>query len=200
MPKLLSRLIGSSIIDDTNPAHLRAANKPTVYIVSHRFSYMDIVIAFDVTNQATIVPRTITGVANVPNFAKRAINALLDYASPLIKFVPHNTRDGSTSELLIADLRNGCDVFIWQHPYNAHKSLYHIASAVRPRIVYIDISDNKTHSSLNSNGIWSIFRKTCCSTYRVTSKEIDYNRFFVENSSNIFNEFNVPFWNDCGEN
>ena len=193
---MLHRIFGVSIVDETNADDLRQSDKPTVYIVSHLFSYMDITLAFDVIGQATTHDRTISGVANVPPVAKSAITKLFNYLTPKIKFISHNTRDGNTSELLARNLRDGADVVLWQHPYNKHQSLYHLVSEMKPRLVYIDITSHQSAKTINEMGILAIFKRTCCNTFKITSREIDYSGILRENEHDIEGGFNRPLWDD----
>lgn len=193
---MLSRWMGCTIIDETQQSHLQSTDIPTIYLVSHNYSFIDILLTFDLVNKATNIPRIISGVANIPNFVKLIITTLFNYVAPFIRFIPHNTCDGNTSILLANELKNGNDIFIWQHAYNKHKSLYYIISEVKPRLVYINISNTKIKSSINTNFILYILYRTICSTYRVTSKVVDYSAYYIENSQNIYDDFNVKLWDD----
>ena len=97
---MLYRVFGGSIIDETNICDMRPTTKPTVYIVSHLFSYMDILLTLEIMTQATLHHRTISGVANIPHFTKPIITKLFGYISPKIHFISHNTRDGNTADML----------------------------------------------------------------------------------------------------
>ena len=195
---MLHCVFGASIIDETNLDDLRQTNKPTIYIVSHRFSYMDIVLAFDVIGRATIRNRTIAGVANVPQIVKSILTKLFNCLKPKIQFISYNTRGGNTSELLASNLREGDDVIVWQHPYNKHKSLYHLLSETRPRLVYIDIASRRSEKTINDMNLFAIFGRTCCHTYTITSREIDYSGFLRENETDIIDGFNRPLWDEIG--
>lgn len=195
---MLHRMFGASIIDETNLDDLRQTNKPTIYIVSHRFSYMDIVLAFDVIGRATIRNRTIAGVANVPPIVKSILTNLFNCLKPKIQFVSYNTRGGNTSELLASNLREGDDVIVWQHPYNKHKSLYHLLSETRPRLVYIDIASRRSEKTINDMNLFAILGRTCCHTYTITSREINYSAFLRENEIDIIDGFNRPLWDEVG--
>jgi len=190
---MLYRIFGGSVIDETNVVDLRPTHKPTVYIVSHLFSYMDILLALEVITQATLHRRTIAGAANVPHIAKPIITKLFGYISPKIHFISHNTRDGNTADMLARNLRDGADIILWQHPYNTHKSLYHLLSETKPRLVYIDIASRRTKTINNMNCL-AILGHTCCHTYRIVSREIDYSNILRENETDIVSGFNKPLW------
>jgi hypothetical protein len=191
---MLYRIFGGSIINETNVVDLRPTHKPTVYIVSHLFSYMDILLALEVITQTTLHHRTIAGVANVPHFSKPIITKLFGYISPKIHFISHNVRDGNTSDMLAQNLRDGADIILWQHPYNKHKSLYHLLSETKPRLVYIDISSSRTTQTINNMNWLSILGRTCCHTYKIISREIDYSNILRENENDIVGYFNKPLW------
>ena len=195
---MLHRVFGASIIDETNVDDLRQTDKPTVYVVSHRFSYMDIALAFDVIGRATIRKRTIAGVANVSPIVKSILTNVFNCLKPQIQFVSYNTHGGNTSELLASNLREGDDVILWQHPYNKHKSLYHLLSETRPRLVYIDIASHRSEKTINDMNLFAIFGRTCCHTYTITSREIDYSAFLRENEIDIVGGFNRPLWDEVG--
>lgn len=189
------RIFGGSIIDETDLQHMRQAeDKPTVYIVSHLFSYMDIALTLEVMTRATTKPRTIAGVANVPNAAKTMITQLFGCLSPKIKMISHNTRDKNTSELLAANLRDGHDIILWQHPHNKHKSLYHLLAEFKPRLVYIDIASHRAKRTINDQNCITILSSTCCKTYMISSLEIDYSEILRENEPDIVGGFNKPLW------
>jgi hypothetical protein len=190
---MLYRVFGGSIIDETNICDMRPTTKPTVYIVSHLFSYMDILLTLEVITRATIQERTIAGVANVPHMTKPIITNLFGYISPNINFISHNTRGGNTADMLANNLREGHDIILWQHPYNTHKSLYHLLSETKPRLVYIDITSRRLQTINNMNCL-AILRYTCCHRYRITSTEIDYSNILRENETDIVNGFNRPLW------
>lgn len=195
---MLHRVFGASIIDETNVDDLRQTDKPTVYVVSHRFSYMDIALAFDVIGRATIRKRTIAGVANVSPIVKSILTNLFNCLKPQIQFVSYNTHGGNTSELLASNLREGDDVILWQHPYNKHKSLYHLLSETRPRLVYIDIASHRSEKTINDMNLCAIFGRTCCHTYTITSREIDYSAFLRDNETDIVDGFNRSLWDEVG--
>jgi hypothetical protein len=192
--KYMYRIFGGSIIDETDISDMRQIDKSTVYIVSHLFSYMDILLTLEMITRSTISHRTIAGVANVPHTAKQLITKLFGYMSPKIKFVSYNTRDKNTSEMLADNLRRGDDLFLWQHPYNKHKSLYHLLSETRPRLVYIDIASHRANKTINNGNIASILNHTCCKTYTITSREINYSDILRANETDIVGGFNDPLW------
>jgi hypothetical protein len=199
--KLYKLFGGSNTTIVNNTQHLEKTKRPTIYIVSHKFSYFDILASFEIFSQC--VPetelRTIAGVCDVPDWFRVLLVLLFNYVCTSLKLIAYNKRNGNTTQELANNLCLRNDVIIWQHPYNKSRGLYYILHKciyehnVVPRLVYIDICDRITTETLNNEPIWNIIRKTRNRTYYATSYEIKYS-VAREITDNIYEEFTVPFW------
>ena len=200
--KLYKLLGGTKTIIVNNTTHLAKDTRPTIYIVSHKFSYFDILVAFEIFSQC--VPETevrvIAGVCDVQDWFRVLIVLLLNYVCTALKLIAYNKRHGNTTQELANHLCLGHDIIIWQHPYNKSRGLYYILHKciyehdTIPRVVYIDICDHITAETINNQSIWNIVRKTRNKTYYATSYEIEY-KLERETTDNIYEQFTAPFWN-----
>ncbi len=197
---MLSPLFAGSVIDKTQSHHMDATTIPTVYIVSHLFSYMDILLVSDTITKNTTGFRKLVGVTNAPPLPQTLMMEMLNLLSDKIQYVSYNTRDGNTSRILARELRYGNDIIIWQHPNNHHKSLYYLLRDTRPRLIYVDISDNKTTRTINNDDIFVILQYTLGRKYIIQSREIDYSEILRDNEIDIVRNFNIPLWNLCRSN
>ena len=199
--KLYKLLGGTKTTIVNNAVHLSKTKRPTIYIVSHRFSYFDILITFEIFSQC--VPETdvrvIAGVCDVQDWFRVLLVLLLNYVCSALKLIAYNKRRGNTTQELANNLCLLNDIIIWQHPYNKSRGLYYILHKciyehdVVPRLVYIDICDHMTTETVNNEPIWNIIRKTRNKTYYATSYEIEY-KLERETADNIYEQFTVPFW------
>jgi hypothetical protein len=197
---MLSQLFAGSVIDKTKSHHMNATTKPTIYIVSHLFSYIDILLALDTITKNTIGFRKLVGVTNAPPLPQTLMMEMLNLLSDKIEYVSYNTRDGNTSRILARELRYGNDIIIWQHPNNHHKSLYYLLRDTRSRLVYIDISDNKTKRTINNDDPFAILLYTSGRNYIIQSWEIDYSKILSDDEIDIIRNFNIPLWKLCCSN
>lgn len=199
--KLYKLLGGTKTIIVNNTQHLAKDIRPTIYIVSHKFSYFDILIAFEIFSQCVQETeiRVIAGVCDVQDWFRVLLVLLFNYVCQGLKLIAYNKRHGNTTQELANNLRLRNDVIIWQHPYNKSRGLYYILHKciyehnIVPRLVYVDICDHITVETLNNEPIWNIVRKTRNKTYYATSYEIKYS-IAREITDDIYEEFTVPFW------
>jgi len=199
--KLYKLLGGTKTTIVNNTQHLSKTKRPTIYIVSHKFSYFDILVSFEIFSQSeeNANPRTIAGVCDVQDWFRVLLVLLFNYVCPALQLIAYNKRHGNTTQELANNLCLRNDVIIWQHPYNKSRGLYYILHKciyehnVVPRLVYIDICDHMTKETINNQSIWNIVRKTRNKTYYATSYEIKYS-ISREITDNIYEEFTVPFW------
>jgi hypothetical protein len=191
----------TKIIDNTK--HLDKDTRPTIYIVSHKFSFMDILVSLEVFSKLSPNLRTIAGVSDIPECMKKIVSSLLNFWCPNMLLIPYNKRYGNTTKEMSKHLYLGDDIIIWQQPYNKSKGLYYILEqciydyGIHPRLVYIDITDKKTTEPINTESLFCIIQKTRNKTYWVTSHEIDYK--IHQNMDNIYDNFTVPFWRQIDE-
>jgi hypothetical protein len=192
---------GTKIIDTTS--HLNKDIRPTIYIVSHKFSFMDILVAFAVFSALTTHLRTIAGVSDIPECLKKLVTVLLNYWCPNMLLIPYNKRYGNTTKEMTKHLCLADDIIIWQHPYNKSRGLYYILEKcvyeydIQPRLVYIDIADKITNETINNDSLLNIIRKTRNKTYYVTSYQIEYT--IQPKLTDIYENFTVPFWRQIDE-
>jgi hypothetical protein len=199
--KLYKLFGGSNTTIVNNTQHLEKTKRPTIYIVSHKFSYFDILISFELFSQCVLETelRVIAGVCDVPDWFRVLIVLLFNYVCQGLKLIAYNKRHGNTTQELANHLCLGHDIIIWQHPYNKSRGLYYILHKciyehnIVPRLVYVDICDHITTETLNNDPIWNIIRKTRNKTYYATSYEIKYS-IAREITDDIYEEFTVPFW------
>ena len=185
---------------NNNATHLSKLEQPTIYIISHKFSYMDIVVSAEVFSQLNnrIGRRTIVGIADVPEWFSRFLPKLYNFWYPRLFLIAYNKRFGNTTKEMVKHLCLGDDVIIWQQPYNKSRGLYYILEQciylhhVNPRVVYIDIDDKLTTETLNNESILQIIKKTHNKTYHISSYEIEYD--IQQNASSIYDDFTSPFW------
>ena len=194
---MLSRLFAGSVADNAVARHMNATTTSTVYIVSHLFSYMDILLALDAIAKSTNRYRILVGVTNAPPLSQACMMELLNASSNKIRYIAYNTRDGNTSRVLSGHLRNGNDVIIWQHPANTHKSLYYLLRETRPRLIYVDIADGRTSRTINNDEPLAIAIQTIGRHYTITSREIDYMPILCDDEADIVSGFNIPLWKLC---
>ncbi len=195
----LYKLLGSTIVNNTQ--HLAKDTRPTIYIVSHKFSYFDILISFEIFSQCVQETeiRVIAGVCDVQDWFRVLLVLLFNYVCSALQLIAYNKRHGNTTQELANNLRLRNDVIIWQHPYNKSRGLYYILHKciyehnIVPRLVYIDICDHTTSETINNQSIWNIVRKTRNKTYYATSYEIKYS-ISREITDDIYEEFTVPVW------
>ena len=119
-------LFDGMVIDKSQSHHMNATTKTTIYIVSHLFSYIDILLALGAITKNTTKFRKLVGVTNAPRLPQTLTMEILNLLSDKIQYVSYNTRDRNTSRILERELRCGNDIIIWQHPNNSHKSLYYL--------------------------------------------------------------------------
>ena len=173
---------------------------PTVYIVSHKFSFMDILIAFEVFSQLSPAnQRAIGGVCDVPEWFQIALTTIFNWVCPTMHLISYNKRCGNATKEMTKHLYLGDDIIIWQHPYNKSRGLYYILEQcireynMTPRLVYIDISDKMTATTVNNESPINIFRKVRNKLYYVTSHEIEY-KIDLDITYDIHEQFTKPFW------
>jgi len=194
---MLSRLFAGSVADETLAHHMNATTTATVYIVSHLFSYMDILLALDAIAKNTTKYRILVGVTNAPHLSQALMMELLNALSSKIQYISYNTQDRNTSNRLSRHLRSGNDIIIWQHPDNSHKSLYYLLRETRPRLIYVDIADGRTAHTINNDKPAEIVMRTIGNKYTIQSREIDYLRILRNDEQDIINGFNIPLWKLC---
>lgn len=194
----LYKLLGSKIVN--NAKHLAKTKRPTIYIVSHRFSYLDILASFEIFSQVVMSrPRTIAGVCDVPDWFRVLLVMLLNNICQDLKLIAYNKRHGNTTQKLVNNLCSSNDIIIWQQPYNKSRGLYYILHKciyehnIVPRLIYIDICDHITRETINNESIWNIICKTTNKTFYATSYEIKHS-IAREITENIYEQFTVPFW------
>lgn len=198
----LYKLIGgcdTTIVN--NATHTAKDTRPSIYIVSHKFSYFDIVVTLEIFSQLLnqISRRVIAGVCDVPDWFRIIFVYLCSYLFPTLQLIAYNKRHGNTTRELSKHLFLSDDIIIWQHPYNKSRGLYYMLykciyeRGVLPRLVYIDISDKVTTETINNDTALSIIRKTRNNTYYVTSYEIEY-KIDREMPDDIYEQFIVPLW------
>lgn len=190
-------MFGGMVIDESQSHHMNVAMKPTVYIVSHLFSYMDILLVLDVIEKHTTKFRKLVGVTNAPLLPQTLMTEMLNLSSEIIQYVSYNTRDRNTSRILARELRCGNDIIIWQHPNNHHKSLYYLLRDTRSRLIYVDITDGETKHTINNYDPFTILWYTIGRRYIIKSQEIDYSQILCGHETDIVNNFNIPLWNLC---
>ena len=197
---------GTKIIDTTS--HLNKDIRPTIYIVSHKFSFMDILVAFSVFSALSTDLRTIAGVSDIPECLKKLVTMLLNYWCPNMLLIPYNKRYGNTTKEMTKHLCLADDIIIWQQPYNKSRGLYYILEQcnyeydIHPRLVYINIDDKITSETItsetiNNDSLIHIIRKTRNKTYYVSSYEIEYT--IQPKMTDIYENFTVPFWNQIDD-
>ena len=202
---------GTQIIN--NAPHAAKDARPTIYIVSHKFSFMDILITFEIFLQFTHLriaqsgercnrnhQRVIGGVCDVPEWFRIVLTSIFNWVCLTMHMISYNKRYGNTTKEMAKHLYFGDDVVIWQHPYNESKGLYYILEqcihelGVTPRVVYIDISDKMTVTTVNNESPINIFRRVRNKRYYVTSYDVNYQLDQGLSSDKIYDNFTVPFW------
>jgi len=199
--KLYKFFGGSKTTIFNNTTHTAKDMLPTIYIVSHKFSWFDILVTFEIFSQSGNKenPRVIAGICDVPDWFRILLLLLFNYVCPALQLIAYNKRYGNTTKEVAKDLCLGDDIVIWQHPYNKRRGLYYILHkciyeyGVTPRLVYIDITDKMTNETINNEFIWNIIRKTRNKTYYATSHEIEYT-IEREITDDIYKQFTEPFW------
>ena len=189
----------TTIFNDTT--HTSKDARPTIYIVSHKFSWFDILVTFELFSQRgnNEIPRAIAGICDLPEWFRILLLLLLNYACPALQLIAYNKRYGNTTHEVSKYLSWGDDIVIWQHPYNKRRGLYYILHkciyeyGVMPRLVYIDITDKITEETINNESVINIVRKTRNKTYYATSHEVKYN-IEREILDYIYKQFTEPFW------
>lgn len=210
---------GSKYIDNTDGNDIEQnmdTNKiirPTIYIVSHRFSYMDILLSmhlFGNRAKSSGTIRYISGISNVNTVLRRIICDFAKLTFPYLRLTPFDVRHkDSCTENMAKSMLNGQDVILWLNYMSKATGTYHIISKAKdlglnPRMIYVDIDKKYTrsdeenqdciYSSVNTLPIHKICFRTCCKSYIITSREIDYNQFWKASESNIFENFNKKLW------
>jgi hypothetical protein len=199
--KLYKFFGGSKTTIFNNTTHTAKDARPTIYIVSHKFSWFDILVTFEIFSQCgnKANPRVIAGICDVPDWFRILLLLLLNYVCPALQLIAYNKRYGNTTQEVAKYLCWGDDIVIWQHPYNKRRGLYYILHkciyeyGVTPRLVYIDITDKMTNETINNESVWNIIRKTRNKTYYATSHEIEYT-IEREITDDIYKQFTEPFW------
>ena len=199
--KLYKLFGGSNTKIFNNTTHTAKDAIPTVYIVSHKFSFMDILIAFEIFAQCGNKEnqRVIGGVCDVSEWFQIALTTIFNWVCPTMHLISYNKRCGNATKEMTKHLYLGDDIIIWQHPYNKSRGLYYILHkciydyGVTPRLVYIDIADKVTNETINNESIVNIVRKTRNKTYYATSHEIEY-KIEREITDDIYKQFTEPFW------
>lgn len=199
--KLYKFFGGSKTTIFNNTTHTSKYTRPTIYIVSHKFSWFDILVTIEIFSQSGNEenPRVIAGICDVPDWFRILLLLLLNYVCPALQLIAYNKRYGNTTKEVAKHLCWGDDIVIWQHPYNKSRGLYYILHkciyeyGVTPHLVYIDIADKLTNETINNDSILNIIRHTRNKTYYATSHEIEYN-IEREITDDIYNHFTEPFW------
>jgi hypothetical protein len=202
--KLYKLFGGSNTKIFNNTTHTAKDAMPTVYIVSHKFSFMDILIAFEIFAQCgnNENQRVIGGVCDVSEWFQIALTTIFNWVCPTMHLISYNKRCGNTTKEMTKHLYFGDDIIIWQHPYNKSRGLYYILEQcireynMTPRVVYIDISDKMTATTVNNESPINIFRKVRNKRYCVTSREIEY-KLDRGTSYDIYEQFTKPFWDQA---
>ena len=205
--KLYKFFGGSNTKIFNNTTHTVKDERPTIYIVSHKFSWFDILVVFELFSQCSnpSSPRVMAGICDVPDWFRILLLLLLNYACPALQLTAYNKRHGNTTQEVAKYLCWGDDLVIWQHPYNKSRGLYYILHkciyvyGLTPRLVYIDITDHMTKDTLNNESIVNIIRKTRNKTYYATSKEIEYT-IEREMTDDVYKYFTEPFWDQVCAN
>jgi len=74
-------MFGGMVIDESQSHHMNVAMKPTIYIVSHLFSYMDIILALNAIEKHTTKFRKLVGVTNAPPLPQTLTMEILNLLS-----------------------------------------------------------------------------------------------------------------------
>jgi hypothetical protein len=193
----------TEIINNTQTKDTMKSDRPTIYIASHRFSFMDILVTFEIFARLSVGtrenPRILSGVSDTPELLKIIVTLLLNFWCSKMLMISYSKRYGNTTKEMAKYLYWGDDIVIWQHPYNKSRGLYYILHkciyeyGVTPRLVYIDITDKMTNETINNESVWNIIRKTRNKTYYATSHEIEYT-IEREITDDIYKQFTEPFW------